>query len=148
MEILKIILIKNRVCEIEKKTTKLFAKFIVKRIERNMFVLVVLLTEPHKNCIVPEKYVFGLDEVEDKLKTWGVSKHNHLIFWTRSLLDDNFDTDSLLPPNFNLDPISEYPPPLGIDSACYIGRVKRFFSKLITCILVYTILIYICLYNH
>lgn len=96
-----------------------------------MFAVVVLLTKPRKHCIVPEKYIFGLDEVEDQLKTWGANKvHDHLIYWNRSLLNDNIAPDSIShPPNFNVAKCEEFPPPSQISSACFLGRVKRFFSK-------------------
>lgn len=93
--------------------------------------VVVLLTEHERqHCIVPENYVHGLDKLQDQLKTWGVNrKCNHLVFWKRSFLDDNMIPDSQETPNFRLTPRNDFPPPAGIDSACYMARVKRFFSK-------------------
>lgn len=95
-----------------------------------MLALVVLLTKPKQHCIVPEKYIHGLDKVEDQLKTWGVnSKHTHLIFWKRSFLDDSVVPDSSERPNFHLELRNDFPPPAEIDSACFHGRVKRFYSE-------------------
>lgn len=94
-----------------------------------MFALVVLRAKPLTYCIVPEEYIYGLDEIEDQLKTWGVSKSDHLVFWTRSLIDDVTAPNTVIVPNFNLDPCQEYPPPPEIHSTCYLGRVKRFFSE-------------------
>lgn len=98
-----------------------------------MFAVVVLLTKPREHCIVPEKYIFGLDEVEDRLKTWGANKvHDHLIYWNRILLNNDIAPDSSLhPPDFNVDKCEVFPPPPQIDSVCFFGRVKRFFSKYI-----------------
>lgn len=96
-----------------------------------MFAVVVFLVEPRAHCIVPEEYIHGLDEIADEIKTWGANKqHDHLIYWTRSLLDDNIMPDPISnPPNHQLELSTAFPPPLGIDSACYNGRIKRFFSK-------------------
>lgn len=96
-----------------------------------MFAVVVLLTKPREHCIVPEKYIFGLDDLEDQLKTWGANKvHNHLIYWNHTLLNNNIAPDSMShPPYFNLAICEEFPPPPEIDSVCFHGRVKRFFSE-------------------
>lgn len=97
---------------------------------QNAILAVVVLKEPREHVIVPEKYIYGLDKLQGELKTWGVnSKVNHLIFWKRSFLDDNVIPDSSEDANFNLTPRDDFPPPPEIDSACYIARVKRFFSK-------------------
>lgn len=94
-----------------------------------MFAVVVLDTLPRINLIVPEQFIYGLREFEDQLKTWGVSKKCHLVFWTRSLMDDNTASNTNIVPNFDLDRREDYPPPPEIESACYLARVKRFFSK-------------------
>lgn len=95
-----------------------------------MLAVVVLCTEQKQHCIVPEKYILGLNDLQDKLKTWGVNnKHNHLVFWKRLFLDDNVAPNSGENPNFQLVPRMDFPPPPEIDSACYLARVKRFFSK-------------------
>lgn len=62
-------------------------------------------------------------------KTWGASKKNHLIFSERSFIDDNTASNAAIVPNFQLDKLQDYPPPPEIESACYLARVKRFFSK-------------------
>lgn len=95
-----------------------------------MFAVVVLLTKPREHCVIPEKYIFGIEQIEAEMKTWGVNKaHDHLIYWSRSL-DNDFNPQALLDePNFNLMQIETYPPPMEINSACYLGRIKRFFSK-------------------
>lgn len=96
-----------------------------------MFAVVALKTKPRKHCVIPEKYIFGLDKMEDQLKTWGANKaHDHLIFWSRELINDDISPNSMFhPPNFNVDRCEEFPPPLNIDNACYLGRVKCFFSE-------------------
>lgn len=91
---------------------------------------VVVLFQAREHCVVPQEYIFGLDEIEAEMKTWGVHKqHKHLIFWSRALLNDTYPVGIVDPPNFDLDPIDEFPPPDRIDSACYLGRIKRFFSE-------------------
>lgn len=94
-----------------------------------MYVLVVLQTQPHEYCIKPEQYIYDFHEMEEQIKTWGVSKRDHLVFWSRSLLQDNFGLDDLIVADFHSDLLHEYPPPNGINSGVYHARVKRFFSK-------------------
>lgn len=91
-----------------------------------MFAVVVLLTKPRMHCVVPEKYIFGLEKMEAELKTWGANKtHDHLIFWNRTLLNDNIVPNAAIhPPDFHVDKCEVFPPP--IDSAFFLGRVKRF----------------------
>lgn len=95
-----------------------------------MFAVVVFLVEPRAHCIVPEEYIHGLDEIADEIKTWGANKqHDHLIYWTRSLLDDIAVPCPIIePPNHQLELSTVYPP-VGIDETCYVGRIKRFFSE-------------------
>lgn len=98
---------------------------------QTQLAVVVLLTEPERHhCIVPENCILGLDDLQDQLKTWGVNrKCNHLVYWQRSFLDDNVIPDSQDTPNFGLTTRNDFPPPADVDSACYMARVKRFFSK-------------------
>lgn len=96
-----------------------------------MFAVVVLLTNPRTHCVLPEEYIFGLENVEAEMKTWGINRnHKHLVFWSRTLFDNAQDyiADQ---PNFSLIPLGEFPPRDEIDSACFFARIKRFFSKLI-----------------
>lgn len=91
-----------------------------------MFAVVVLLTKPHEHCVVPENYIFGLDKMEAELKTWGANKtHNHLIYWNRMLLNENILPNAV--PDFSATKCEVFPPPF--DAACFLGRVKRFFSE-------------------
>lgn len=96
------------------------------------FVVVVLLAEPENiHCVVPEEYIYGLDKIQADLKNWGVDKrHNNIIFWSKANLgEDTVPNAELYPPNFDLVVENEYPPLEGINSACYYGRIKRFFGK-------------------
>lgn len=109
--------------------------------ESEMFAVVVLRTEPKQHCVVPEKYIYGLDELQDKLKTWGINnKCDHLIFWKRTFLDDSVAPTSDENPNFQLMPRADFPPSPEINSACYLARVKRFFSE-------YKFLLFLCSLN-
>lgn len=93
-----------------------------------MFAVVVLLSKPREHCVVPENYIFGLDQMEAELKTWGANKtHNHLIYWNRSLLNDNILSNAV--PDFHAIKCEVFPPPTNVDAVCFLGRVKRFFSK-------------------
>lgn len=97
---------------------------------QNDLLAVVVLKEPKKHVIVPEKYIYGLDQLQGELKTWGVnSKVDHCVFWQRSFLNDDIIPDSNEEPNFQLVPRADFPPPAEVESACYIARVKRFFSE-------------------
>lgn len=101
-----------------------------------MFVVVVLRTQPRVHIIVPEKYICGLKELEDDLKTWGVNKkHDHLIFWSKDLLNDD-SPDETFEPDFNAVSCDVFPPPRQVNAACYIGRIKCFYSKNKTFILI------------
>lgn len=94
------------------------------------FVVVALLVQPEKvHCVVPEEYIHGLAEIQADLKNWGVDKrHNNLIFWSKNLLDDDVEPNATLqPPKWDLDISNKFPP--SADSACYYGRIKRFYSK-------------------
>lgn len=95
-----------------------------------MLVVVVLNTKPRKYCIVPEEYVYGLKGLEDQLLTWGVDpKFNHLVYWKRTFLDDTIVPVSQNDANFHLAPRTDYPPPPGIDAACYKAQIKKFYSE-------------------
>lgn len=91
-----------------------------------MFARVVLLLKPRVQCVVPEKYIRGLDDYEADLKTWGVDKtHDHLIYW-KNIIGGLPDAE-INPPDFRVDKSNVFPPTT--DSACYMGRVKGFYSK-------------------
>lgn len=96
-----------------------------------MLAVVVLQTKPERvQVIVPEKCIYGLDEVQAQLKTWGVNnQHQHVIFWKRDFLDDNIPPNITDQPDFSLPIRDDFPLPTNIDAACYYGRVKRFFCE-------------------
>lgn len=97
---------------------------------KKMFAVVVLLIKPREHIIVPEGYILGLTDLEDDLKTWGANKtHDHLIFWSNNLLDENIVPDEAIAPDFTFARCEVFPPPAPSDAGCYIGRIKRFFSK-------------------
>lgn len=49
--------------------------------DQKELLAVVVLKEQKEHIIVPEKYIYGLDQLQGELKTWGVnSKVDHLIF--------------------------------------------------------------------
>lgn len=94
-----------------------------------MFAVVVLRSSPSEHCVVPEKYIHGIDDIEAELKTWGTNKaHDHLVFWSRELLNDDITPSAINhPPNFNLPKHIDYPP--RVAACCYLARVKRFFRS-------------------
>lgn len=84
------------------------------------FVL-AFLTEVKKHIVVPEQFVFDLNQL--KLKNLGVNRNqNFKIFWS-----NNVDCTT---PNFDA-PRSEVHPPIN-EEACYIGRVYRFYCEYFT----------------
>lgn len=94
-----------------------------------MFAVVVLRSNPSEHCVVPEKYIYGFEDMEAELKTWGANRcHDHLVYWSRELLNDNVvpSVDNN-PPNFNLPKCNDYPPQIA--ACCYLARVKRFFRS-------------------
>lgn len=94
-----------------------------------MFVVVYLL-DAKKNIIVPETFIYELNE--EKLKNYGANRNqSHLIYWSNAASDGidgvpnpDFPTDFTLPP-------TNVHPPREIEETCYIVRLKRFFSKFI-----------------
>lgn len=89
-----------------------------------MFV-VVFLVEPKKYIIVPEEFIFALDE--ESLKNIGKNGNfSYKIFWSDNCVDNEGVPDKEYPPDFSLENSAPFPP---ADKACYIGKLKRFFCK-------------------
>lgn len=83
-----------------------------------MSFVVVFLMKPKKYVVVPENFIFDLDQT--KLKNIGANRNqNFKIFWS------NIGND--VQPNFNAEESEIYPP--NIIEACYIGRVYKFYSE-------------------
>lgn len=110
-----------------------------------MFV-VVYLKDAKKNIIVPEEWIFDLDE--QKLKNHGAnSNQNYLVFWSYyGIYGDDDIPNAAYEPNFFLDKMVEYPPPHGVAECCYIGRIKHFYPKLYSKIIV--IMVYLMLFKY
>lgn len=89
-----------------------------------MFV-VVFLVEPKLHIIVPENFIFALDE--ESLKNIGKNGNfQYKVFWSENCVDTEGVPDEKYQPDFNLQNSESFPP---ADSACYIGKLKRFFCK-------------------
>lgn len=89
-----------------------------------MFV-VVYLVDAKAHIIVPEKFIFGLDE--ERLKNVGRnSNFQYKIFWAESAIDANGVPNAEFLPDFNLPKSTAFPPN---DEACYVGKLKKFFSE-------------------
>lgn len=89
-----------------------------------MFV-VVFLIEPKVHVIVPEQFIFDLNE--ESLKNVGKNGNFHYkIFWSENALTVDGAPDSGYKPNFD-SPESKVFPPIG--SACYVGKLKKFCSE-------------------
>lgn len=92
-------------------------------------LVVVHLVKPKRRIIVPESFVFDLNE--ENLKNSGNNANvTYLIYWSKEALGDEKNSpnhDRL--PNFNA-PLSEiYPPNNGLSEACYKARLIHFCSK-------------------
>lgn len=89
-----------------------------------MFV-VVFLVDSKKHIIVPEEFVFDLDE--ESLKNKGKNPNfRYTVFWSENALDENGIPRAEYVPDFNLVKVIDFPP---IGDACYLGQVKKFYSK-------------------
>lgn len=89
-----------------------------------MFV-VVFLTDAKEHVIVPEEFIFGLDE--ESLKNRGRNANfSYKIFWSENAISENGVPNAQYLPNFNLPKSTEFPP---VDEACYVGKLKKLFSK-------------------
>lgn len=85
------------------------------------FVL-VFLKEPKKYVVVPENFIFDLDQ--QKLKNNGANRNqNFKIFWSNDI--------NCTAPNFDAEE-SKIHPPIVVE-ACYIGRVYKFYSEYYFC---------------
>lgn len=89
-----------------------------------MFV-VVFLVDPKVHVIVPEEFIFNLDE--QSLKNVGKNGNfKYKVFYAENCIDENGIQNYECVPNFNLADCIEFPP---VGEACYIGKLKRFFSE-------------------
>lgn len=88
----------------------------------------VYLKVPKVYIVVPEKWLFDIDE--EKLKNKGVnSNQNTRIFWSSIGVDNHGRPCSDYAPKFHIDEAKEYPPEKGLKEACYIGRTKSYYSE-------------------
>lgn len=94
-----------------------------------MLFVVVQLIKPKTRIVVPESFIYDLNE--ESLKNNGCN-HNfsYLIYWSKHALGDGSNTpDTNWVPNFNA-PLSDvYPPENDLAEVCYKGALKHFFGK-------------------
>lgn len=89
-----------------------------------MFI-VVFLVDAKKHIIVPEEFIFNLDE--ESLKNKGKNpSFRYTVFWSENALDANGVPQADYLPDFNLTKSIDYPP---IGDACYLGQIKKFHSE-------------------
>lgn len=89
---------------------------------------VVLLKIPKKYVVVPEVWIYDINE--EKLKNNGVNRNQDvLVFWSEDGIDENDRPNSSIEPNFDSEILSIHPPTNGITEDCYIGRVIRYYGK-------------------
>lgn len=96
-----------------------------------MAYVLVYLVHARKNTIVPEKFVYSLNDV--KLKNNGVNQNqDHRIYFSQALFDlmKNGEAPIDMQPNFSLPITKNYPLENGINETCFIGRTKKFYGEL------------------
>lgn len=94
-----------------------------------MFVVVYLI-EPKINIVIPEEWIFALDE--EKIKNMGAnSNQSYRIFYSNDASNENGVPNGLHAPNFNLLLMDIFPPSYDVVECCYIGRVKHFYREYI-----------------
>lgn len=97
-----------------------------------MYVL-VHLQNANRHIVVPESFVYELDELSTK--NYGVNRNQvRLIYFSFELfeiLNRNEIPNREFPPNFNLPITIEYPLPMELKETCFNGRIISFECKLI-----------------
>lgn len=95
-----------------------------------MFV-VVFLIGPKKLTVVPEHFIFDLDE--RKLKNLGVnSNQRYRIYFSEEWFQNQIERVNLeqeFIPNFNLPATDMYPLPDNVVEAVFVGHMRKFESK-------------------
>lgn len=91
-------------------------------------LVVVYLQDPKEYTIVPENFIFDLNE--RNLKNRGVNRNqSRLIYFSQQMFDEmqsNQDLDEEFEPNFHCQITMEYPLPVSLIETCYIGRLISF----------------------
>lgn len=92
-------------------------------------LVVVQLEKLKKRLIVPESFVFDLNE--ENLKNNGNNGHfTYLVYWSREALGDgSISPNQHCVPNFDAQASEIYPPDNGLTEACYKARLVHFCSK-------------------
>lgn len=90
-----------------------------------MFVVIVL-AESKFHLIVPEQWVYDLNEF--KLRNWGVnSNQKHLVYWNRTVFDTFLNEPKTdIQPNFDAEIRSVFGTK---DECCFHGYLIKFWSK-------------------
>lgn len=97
-----------------------------------MFVI-VFLSGPKQLTVIPEEFIFDLDE--RKLKNLGCNRNqSQRIYFSKEWFQNQIDGINLekkFTPNFNLPASSIYPMPNDVEEAVYIANLRKFESKAI-----------------
>lgn len=90
-----------------------------------MFVT-VFITSVKKNIIIPEEWVFDVNQ--ELLKNKGVnSSRDVLIYWSKSAIGIDGIPDAMHVPNFLATKSVVFPPTT--EEACYLARVTHYFGE-------------------
>lgn len=94
-------------------------------------LVVVYLQDAKRLTVVPEEYVYSLNE--RSLKNRGVNKNQScLIYFSRvqfEKMQKNEDLDQEYTPNFHRPITTDYPLPADLEDTCFIGRMINFEGK-------------------
>ena len=91
-------------------------------------LVVVYLQDPKKYTVVPESFIYDLNE--RSLKNRGVNRNqSRLIYFSQECFENmqaNENVDEEIGPNFHCPITMEYPLPFNLVETCFIGRMICF----------------------
>lgn len=92
-------------------------------------LIVVYLHEAKQYTVVPEEFIFCLDE--RSLKNYGVnSNQTRLIYFSKEAYEKlEQNVKQTFAPNFNLPVTNVYPLPDNLEETCFKGHMYAFESK-------------------
>lgn len=94
-------------------------------------LVIVYLQDSKKYTVVPESFIYSLDE--RSLKNRGLNRNqSRLIYFSQLCFENmqaNENLDEEIGPNFHCPITVEYPLPLNLVETCFIGRMIRFEGK-------------------
>lgn len=92
-------------------------------------LIIVFLQEARKYTVVPEEFIYGLDE--KSLKNNGVnSNQTRLIYFSKDVFEKlEQNVQQTFTPKFDLPVTNIYPLPIELNETCFKGRLYGFECK-------------------